>query len=545
MSTNNKKKYYGWGDINVKYPLDNKFLAYLNKELNMKKAKAFGTCDLKEIKIHDSKISTAVKNEFIDIVGAEFVADDQETRILNSFGKSYKDLIRIRKGALGLACDIVIYPKSTEETLKIVQKAYENNLNIITRGGGSSVLSGVNPIISPTIILNLDYLDRILEIDKHSQVVRAYAGILGPMLEEELNAEGYTLGHFPQSFEYSSLGGWIASKSAGQFSSFYGNIEDLVSSLKVVNPMGVFESKQIPSSAAGPCLKDLFIGSEGAFGVITEATMKIRKLPEKMDFSGVYFSTFEAGINASREMYQGGIKPLLLRLSDVKETEVFFKLGLIAHGMKDWFKKSAGKLYFKAKGWHEGEGAIMMLGFLSNDPNKKAAFSVIKNYSGINLGETIGKNWYKDRFKHPYLRDSLINKRFFVDTFETATNWKNIDPLYRNIEEAINDEFSKMGLKCIVLTHLSHLYIEGSSLYFTVLAPQIEGQEIRQWEDVKKTITNTIMKFGGTLSHHHGVGQDHMPWINEELGDVGMEMLKALKNTLDPKGLLNPGVLVG
>jgi alkyldihydroxyacetonephosphate synthase len=449
-----------------------------------------------------------------------------------------------RKGGIDHVTDLVLWPKSSEEISQIMALAYEQGFAIIPRGGGTTVLGGVEPGETTSITLNMECMDRIMGIDSKSQTVRVQAGTLGPKLEYELNCDQFTLGHFPQSFEFSTVGGWIASRSAGQFSSFYGRIEDMVTSIKLVTPQGIIQTKQTPATGCGPSLKDLIVGSEGALGVISETTLRIQKLRGELEFYGVYFSTFEAGIRAAREIYHEGLNPLMLRLSDVKETEMFFKLGLVAHNTRDWLVKNIGKLYFKVKGWHEGEGALMIIGFVKDLNFKKKCFEICGGHLGINLGQAIGKGWYRDRFKHPYLRDELITRRVFIETFETATRWENLDSLYRHVGDAIFQEFKAKGLTCVTMVHLSHVYTDGTSLYFTVMGPMLIDREIEQWVDLKKAVTNTVIKHGGTLSHHHGIGRAHMEWLEEEIGTLGKAILKSIKTELDPKGLLNPGVLV-
>jgi alkyldihydroxyacetonephosphate synthase len=419
--------------------------------------------------------------------------------------------------------------------------AAELGIAVIPFGGGTSVLGGVEPLgAKPTITLDLTRMNRLLRLDPLAQTATLEPGILGPSLEQQLNARGFTLGHFPQSFEYSSLGGWIATRSAGQNSTLYGKIEHRIESLRMTFPGGTIATPAVPAAAAGPDLNQLIAGSEGTLGVITQATVRLAPLPRRCDYRGYLFSDFEPGVEAAREVMQSGLRPAVLRLSDEPETEV----SLAMRAPPPRLMAAAEGLYLALRRIRLEGAVLMIVGFDGDEDQVRSdwrrAQRILRRHQGSSLGHSPGRAWERSRFELPYLRDLLLDHAIMVDTLETAVTWDRYLPLYHSVRDTMANAMDGRGL---VMTHLSHAYTDGASIYWTFLARQAEGRQLEQWQQVKAAATDAILAAGGALSHHHGIGSDHRPWMPQYVGPAGVRTLTSLKQTFDPHGIMNPGKL--
>jgi alkyldihydroxyacetonephosphate synthase len=379
----------------------------------------------------------------------------------------------------------------------------------------------------------------MLRLDRESMTARVGAGIRGPALERLLDVEGLTLGHFPQSFEYVSLGGCAATRSAGQSSTGYGSIEKMVLGLRLAAPAGEIELPPMPATAAGPGLRQLLVGSEGTLGVITEVSLRVRRAPEHRAYEGVFFETFAQGSEALHELAGEHLLPDVARLSDEQETRM--SLALADSG---GVKGGLGRAYLRARGYREG--CLAILGFEGTPGEvafrRRRALQLARRSGGLHVGASPGRAWQKGRFGAPYLRDELLEQGVMVETLETATQWSNLGSLHRAVGRAIT---GSLGQPSLVMCHVSHVYESGASLYFTFLAPQREGAELEQWQAVKAAACEAIIEGGGTITHHHAVGRDHAPWMADEIGQDGLRVLRAAKAELDPAGIMNPGKLLG
>ncbi len=545
-------RWWGWGYEEVRYPLEKRpyFLPFLEEKLGVKPQMVLSVPYPEEIELPPSRLGPEIKEEISRIVGEENWSASHRERLFHALGKSYTDLLRIRLRQVDSAPDAVVFPGSEEEIVELVDLATRYRLAIVPFGGGTTVVGGVSPLapegFSGTICLDLRRMKRLLHLDEVSRTATFEAGIMGPDLEKALNERGFTLGHFPQSFEFSALGGWIATRSAGQKSTGYGKIEDMVISLRVVTPVGILETLPVPASASGPSLKELLVGSEGIYGIITRATMRIHPLPQKVEHLGLIFPSFPEGVEAIREILQKGLRPATVRLSDPSETEAFFYLREVKGGLKELLTRTAIS-FLRKRGYLPG-GSLLILGAEGEEKEVKRTIKeclrIARRHGGLNLGRNVGESWYKERFSLPYLRDDLITWGIMVDTLETATLWSNVLNLYNSVREAIARAIEETGSSAYVMCHISHCYPEGASLYYTFLGRQQWGREIEQWGHVKRAATEAIIAGKGTLSHHHSIGTDHKPWIEKEHGRVGTEALRALKSFLDPYGIMNPGKLL-
>ncbi len=545
-----KKKWWGWGLESKSFDLSHRpdFLPFLETELSVSIRQHKPAVSLKEIKLPPIKISEEIIKEFEEIVGRENVSSNDLDRITHAFGKSYRDLVRIRKGEITSCHDLVIFPFSQQNITEIIRVADKHKIKVIPFGGGTSVVGGVEAI-KPGMTICIDmakHMTKLLNLDKTSLLATFQAGVSGPELEEELNERGYTLSHYPQSFEFSTLGGWVAARSAGQQSTKYGKIEKLVNSLKMVSPSGEIETRKIPAKATGPDINQMIIGSEGIYGIITEATVKIHHLPEAKDYRGYLFQSFDDGIRFIKELiHEQEVYPATVRLSDKTETKLLFKLGEKKNSFIKDKMSDLVKTYMKEiKHFSFDNMVFLLLGFegtndrVSYDTGK--VNELLKSYKTVNLGKKMGDRWYESRFDLPYLRDSMLDMGIMVDTLETSTTWANLEHLYLSVKKGLKEGIEKTGVKGFVACHISHIYHEGASLYYTFVAKQNQEKELEQWQIIKNEATDAIVENHGAISHHHGVGADHARWLPAELGETGMNMIKGIKEKLDPNMIMNP-----
>ncbi|MCB0508759.1 MAG: FAD-binding oxidoreductase [Bacteroidetes bacterium] len=479
-----------------------------------------------------------------------FSADD---RLSVALGKSYLDVIRIFNGNAFAVPDVVLKPTSHEEIQTILTKASESNVHLIPFGGGTNVVGALTiseTNSKPTAICTIDLRNykRSISIDEEHLTATFEAGILGPELEKILNNKGYTLGHFPQSFEYSTLGGWIVTRSAGQESTYYGKIEDIVERIKVATPSGTLESNPFSHDASGINILSLFVGSEGTLGVVTEITVKIKKLPKNYRWVIALFPTFRNGNNYLKALAQSGVKPSVVRLSDANETNLFSKMSSSEEQEPNLFnnlKKEAQKFILQWK--NLTEPCVCILRFPQGDFSVSSqlilAKDLVSKHDGMVAPNTIGDKWADSRFKLPYLRDTLVEHSIYIDTMETLVHWKDTMKLHQALNRELSKSVAFNKQKGIFLAHISHIYPNAACMYFTLITPMQKGREIEQWQEIKNIATNTIINNNGSVSHHHSVGADHQRWYKLFSDNLALEVLVSIKNKLDPKGIMNPGKL--
>ncbi|WP_243076918.1 FAD-binding oxidoreductase [Microbacterium sp. SS28] len=455
---------------------------------------------------------------------------DDDVRVLHLGGKSTPDLLARRTGEQQAAPDAVVSPGSHDEVLAVLRLCAERGIAVVPFGGGTSVVGGVDPVRgshAAIIALDLSRTAALITLDEVSLLATLGAGTTGPQAEELLGERGFTLGHFPQSFRYASIGGFAATRSSGQASRGYGRFDDLVHALRVATPAGELRLGRAPASAAGPDLRQLFLGSEGAFGVLTEVTVRIRPVPAATAYGAWTFPDFTSGAAALRSATQRGIRPTVLRLSDETETRVNAALG--GH-----LTRMRGVL---AVATFEGESTAAAA------ETRATLHDVFRSHGARSRGEEPARSWERGRFASPALRDTLLDIGVLAETLETATTWAQLPELKRSVTAALTDRLTAEGTKPLVLCHISHVYPAGASLYFTVVAA-LTADPAAQWQGAKDAASRAIGEAGGTITHHHAVGRDHLPYLEDEIGPLGIAVLRAVKDTLDPTGIMNPGVLV-
>ena len=475
-------------------------------------------------------VPAPVRESLAGVVGSGHVSDEAIDRLRHTRGWSTPDIIKMRAGVTSDAPDLVVRPADHDEVVEVLRVCAEAAVAVVPYSGGTSVVGGLAPDrtgFDGVVALDLGRLDGLVSVDPVSRTATLLPGTRGPRAEELLQAEGFTLGHFPQSYEGASIGGYAAARSAGQSSAGYGRFDEMVVGLVVATPRGTLELGTAPRSAAGPDLRQLVLGSEGTLGVITSVTVRVRPVPTVRVYEAWQFPSFEAGATALRRLAQDGPLPTVLRLSDEVET---------ALNLADPASAGAGSAGCLAITGYEGASAEV-------DARRAAASAVLEDCGGVALGEEPGEKWRSGRFHGPYLRDPLLDAGAFVETLETVTFWSNLPRLKQAVTEAVQAALLAHDLPSLVMCHISHVYETGASLYFTVACAQSEDA-LARWGSAKAAANAAIRGAGASISHHHGVGRDHRETYAEEIGPLGVDLVRAVKSTLDPAGILNPGVLV-
>jgi len=469
---------------------------------------------------------------------------DPALRLRHARGQSFPDWIALRFGRPGPLADGVALPVTHEDAAQVLASAQKLGAVVIPYGGGTSVVGHLQVPAAdrPVVNISLERMNRMLELDEASLLAQFGAGTPGPQIEAQLARRGFLLGHFPQSYEYSTVGGWVVTRSSGQQSLRYGRIEQLFAAGRLATPRGELRVGGHPASAAGPDLRELVLGSEGRLGLLTEVTVRVRPLPEREDFHAVFFPTWEMGVEATRRMVQSDIPLSMLRLSNPVETET--QLTLAGHDKAiAWLKR-----YLRLRG--SGLKPVMlMVGFTGINREvlrtRREALGIAKQCRGVHAGKAMGKAWAAKRFHGPYLRNALWQAGYGVDTVETAVNWPQVGDAVHAIEEAAHKALAAAGERVLAFSHLSHVYRQGCSVYSTFVFRAAPGYEenLARWEKLKRAVSETIVGLGGTISHQHGVGADHAPYLPAEKGELGMDLIRAAARELDPQGIMNPGKL--
>ena len=524
MVTTRRRKHWGWGFEDQQPPAEQveAAAAAAREHLGFEPADVEQPVPLDAVELPPPRLEPPASL-------AHICATDRYERVTHSYGKSYRDVVRAFRGQFDHPTDVVAHPAEEADVERVLAWCEEAGAAAIPFGGGTSVVGGVEPPGDrPAVTIDLRAMDRVVDVEPASRAALIQAGASGPGLEEQLRRHGLTLRHFPQSFEYSTLGGWIATRAGGHYATLQTHIDDFVESIRALTPRGVWESRRLPGSGAGPSPDRLLLGSEGILGVITEAWMRVQDAPRFKESAAVLFDSFESGARAVRALSQSGLHPSNCRLLDGEEAALtgaapdrrtLLVLGFESadHEVRPWMTRA-----LELCGDHEGV------------PRERPATSSSAR------GES--ESAWRDAFlQAPYLRDTLVAAGIFVETFETAVTWDRFDELVGTVRERAREALGGDG---IVTCRLTHVYPDGAAPYFTVLAPARRGDELAQWAEVKSAASEAIAAGGGTITHHHAVGRDHRPWYDRQRPDPFADALRAAKTAVDPAGILNPGVLI-
>jgi len=532
-------RWWGWGEMTV--PVAAGLLTLLRDETGAPTDRVTTVPRLRDVQLPERELPRAQHRALVEIVGGFHVRDDAEARVRHAAGRSYVDLLRLRSGALDDAPDAVVHPGNAEEVLGVLRACADGDCAVVPFGGGTSVVGGVAPSRAGKaglIALDVDRLDAVASIDATSHLATLEAGMRGPRVEAGLGARGLTLGHFPQSFEYATVGGYAATRSSGQASAGYGRFDAMTRGMRMQTPRGELAVDALPPSAAGPSLLQVLLGSEGTLGVITDVTVRVRERSAVRHAAAWSFESFEAGADCLRRMAQSRLLPDLARLSDEEETRVNLAMarGRAARVATRYLALRGQPSPCLAVFEWEGDGD-------SVGARVRVASAALRRSGAVTLGAAPAKAWLRDRFTGPYLRDSLMGLGVLVETLETATTWSRLSALRASVERALRESLATDRSTPLVGCHLSHVYEEGASLYFTVLAAQDAADPIGQWLRAKRSATDAIVAEGAALSHHHGVGQDHTPWLTAAVGSEAVAVFRAVKQHVDPAGVMNPSKL--
>jgi alkyldihydroxyacetonephosphate synthase len=519
----------GWGDPAEALPLSTALVDLLRGWLGVAHATPV-PASISELELAPIRLDAATRQRLAEVVGEAGAREDHETRARHALGRSTLDLLALRSGKPIGAPDLVLLPEAHDQVADILRVCGEARIAVVPFGGGTSVVGGLTPEagdFNGLVALDLRRMNALVGVDEESLLAVLEPGLQGPEAEALLAQRGYTIGHFPQSFEYATLGGFAAARSSGQASAGYGRFDELVAALRVATPIGTLDLGRAPKSAAGPDLRQLVLGSEGALGVITQLTVRIRPVPERRVYDGWRFEHFRQGADALRRLIQDGPVPTVLRLSDEAETAIgLARPGDIGEG--------------------DDGGCLAIVGYEGTEADvesRRGTVGGVLSAAGAAEVPGAGDGWAQGRYQGPYLRDSLLDAGALVETLETVTFWSSLHDLYDAVGVALRESLTAQGTPPVILCHISHVYPSGASLYFTVACAQLPDP-IGQWREAKAAANDAILAAGGSITHHHGVGRDHRDWLEREVGEVGSAILRAVKETLDPGGILNPGILI-
>lgn len=528
------RRWNGWGDDQFNMALPEKGQGFLSERIGVGRPLPDASLESVCAQVPPSRLPAH-----------PLILTDAETRVRHARGQSLPDWLAMRSGAFDVFPDGVALPESSEQVAELLAYAADHDVEVIPYGGGTSVAGHINPRQSARAVLtiSLGRMNRLMDLDKESQIATFGAGTPGPLLESQLRAQGYTLGHFPQSFELSTVGGWVASRSSGQQSLRYGRIEQLFAGGRVETLKGTLTLPTIPASSAGPDVREMILGSEGRLGIITEVKVRVTPLPQQERFHVAFFPSWDAARTAARQLVQQRIPLSMIRVSNAVETET--QLALAGH------EQLIGLLekFLAWRGADDGK-CMMTFGTTGTRHQCRAALAearqVLRAHQGVYTGTYLGGKWAEKRFNMPYLREALWKLGYAVDTLETATDWDNVDNLLNRIETNLRHGLKDQGESVHVFTHLSHFYPQGCSIYTTYVFRNgtDTAQTLARWRHLKHTTSDLIVRNRGTISHQHGVGKDHAPYLPIEKGELGMQAIRALCSEFDPDQRLNPGSLL-
>ena len=548
-------KWWGWGVEGVAFHHEDKpaFRPFVINAIDLDvNTTPTAPLSLEELPVPAPMISAELLDELTGAVGAENAIQDDLDRIVHTYGKSVRDLLRLRAGDIPRVPDVVVYPADEAEVQLIVDYAVAADAVLIPYGGGSNISGSLHAPEDETrsvISVDLGRLNKLISIDEESGLARIQAGVQGPDLEKQLIAQGWTLGHYPDSFSHSTLGGWVATRSSGMQSDKYGDIADIARGMRVVLPCKVLEVRPLPHTSTGPSVREMVLGSEGRLGVITEVTVQVHRIPEVRVILGYLFPSWEAGLAAMQEISTSDAHPSITRVSDAKETAFSFATRKKSSKISISSVISKGLMkVLERRGWKLSEVCLSFIGYEGGKPHvarqKKIVKDIVGKHGGILVGKGPGELYDQKKFDTPYIRDFLLDRGAIGDVSETAAPWSKLLPLYRNVMTAAEKVYAQLGVTGWIMCHLSHSYHSGACLYFTFAFKHDGVDPLAQYEPLKNAIQQAFVDSDGTLSHHHAVGTEHAAWLEQDISAPGVHMIDGLFTAMDPGRNFNPGKIV-
>jgi len=547
-------KWWGWGQEGIAFSHEDKpalrdfIQAALAVDVAQRGRPPIG---FDELDVPPAHVPDGLRAALVEAVGAEHVSSDDADRVVHMRGKSLRDLVRTRRGDLGRVPDVVVRPADEDQVAAVLEAVLAADAVLIPFGGGTNISGSLDAPVDedrPVVSLDVTRMDRVLEIDAASRIARVQAGVYGPDLERQLAAQGWTAGHFPDSFTHSTLGGWIATRSSGMQSDKYGDIADLTRAVRVVTPQGVLATRPVPSTSTGPSVREMVLGSEGRLGVITEATIHVHRVPERRLILGYLFPDWPRALGAMRALAESEASPSVTRVSDAPESAFSFATRKRPTPL-DRVKSAALGQILKRKGIDADQMCLSFIGFEGSEAyvkrERKLVAEVIKPFGGFCIGASPGELYDRKKFDTPYIRDFLLDRGALADVSETSAPWSRLGELYDATMAAARAQFAQLGISGWIMCHLSHSYHAGACLYFTfAIKPSGRRDELEEYDAVKGAIQGSFIDHGATLSHHHAVGTEHAQWLAQDISPAGVALLRGLFAAADPGANLNPGKIV-
>lgn len=548
-----QQKWWGWGEESLAYRYEDKpkFVPFVKKMVGVDITRTVQPIPpFSSLDVPASQLTDALRERFVEILGDGFVQTDDETRVVHAYGKGVRDLIRIRKGNLGRVPDVVLYPGTQQEVEALVDAAVEADAVVIPFGGGSNIVAALEaePGESRQVVsVNMGRLRKVLEIDEVSGLAHIQAGVFGPDMEDQLTQRGWTMGHHPDSFVWSTLGGWIATRSSGMQSDKYGDIADIVRGVTMVMPGQVLQLRPLPSSSSGPSVREMVLGSEGRLGIITSVWVNVHRIPEAREIQAYFFPTYEDGLKACQQIVESDAAVMMARVSDPVETQYIMANGKKSGKVSSLANKAIQALMVR-KGWDLENIAMSFIGFEGSENHvryeKGLVGKIVRANGGMGVGKGPGSLYDQKKYDTPYIRDFMLDRGLICDVSETTTPWAYAAEIHSRTVARFHETMNEMGVRGVVFCHLSHSYHSGACQYFTfAIADDGDNQE-ETYDRAKRVIQQSFMDFHGTVSHHHGVGEEHSPWMDQDISPAGVFIQRKLFEGVDPGRNLNPGKIV-
>lgn len=552
MSAVKQQKWWGWGEegIEFSYADKPKFAAFVLDKIGVDITRPAPKVSFSSLSVPPTVLGSGDEARLVTMLGADHVLTDDETRVIHAFGRGVRDLVRVRRGLLGRVPDVVVYPGSERDVVALVDFAIERNAVVIPYGGGSNIVGALEAVPGEqrlVISVNMGRMNKVLDIDEAAGLARIQAGVLGPDMETQLNARGWTMGHFPDSFIWSTLGGWIATRSTGMQSDKYGDIADITRGLRMVMAGQVLVLRPLPSSSSGPSVREMVLGSEGRLGIITEATVNVHRLPESREIQGYFFPTYDAGLAAMEAIAASDAAPSITRVMDANETQFSMANGKKSSRVGHLLNQAIQKIMLR-KGWNLEEIALGLVGYEGTPVHvryeKSLVSKIIKAHGGMGVGTGPGALYDQKKYDVPYIRDFLLDRGIPADVSETAMPWSKLKEMHDETVAAAENAMAEAGVQGFIMCHLSHSYHSGACQYFTFAINDSSEHNMESYDHVKQAIQQSFMDHGGTVSHHHGVGEEHAPWLEQDISPAGVFIQRKLFEGVDPGSNFNPGKII-